>query len=322
MCFCIMTVLITEGVSANDFYVVQKGDSLSKVIKRFFPNQKIFGSNGVLKKILVLNPEIKNPNIIFLKQKIKINQNDANPISLKEEKKDQSSSLSRSISLIPRRDDFSFSILYGGKFVSHVETGTLGSSRLGVLFLDNLKLITEFQFEDYRYAFWGDSYKFKYESLNSSQSKKVYSFGLNGSYKWALVGIEVYQTPLFRNNAGTIEMSKLGHLSASFGAHAEFTLPARKPTYLRLKGELIYPINSYTDNTQIKTSSISGYGLRAQANLSRLISSKEDYAFYFRWLTTADCRKVKGNVEWDTSIGQFEITSTDLSSSVGIEFNF
>lgn len=340
-----ISTLIMKPLSAGEIYVVKKGDVLSKLVKRNFPKERIFGKNGMLQKILLINPHIKNPNLIFINQKIELIENNTTVALEKNEQQEKTQTettaeietveqspqphveikekaLSRNISLVPRLDDMSMAVLYGTKFVSHEESGALGSSKLGVLFLNDLKFLTNFHFEDFQLGLELESYKFKYESLNSSNEKQIYSFGIEGAYKWFLGGFGVYQAPIFRNNAGTVQMSKLSLIEVSIGAVKEYSLPTKKPTYINLKAELTYPLSGSTDNAQVKTNSISGYGANAEFSLSRLITSKDDYSFYFKWPTSLSYRSFKGTTEWDSSRGNFEIKTTEMSSNVGLEINF
>jgi hypothetical protein len=355
----LISALIINPLFAEEVYVVKKGDVLSKIIKKNYPDKKIFGRNGMLKSILQINPHIKNPNLIFINQKITLIKNiipvaqiekaqtESNviDISLQETEKKRPEKLvdsppkneslqveakdkaeekmtSRNISLVPRLDDMSLAILYGAKFVSHEESGALGSSKLGVLFLNDLKFLTNFHFEDFQLGLEFESYKFKYESLNSSNEKQIYSLGIEGAYKGFLGGFGVHQTPIFRNNAGTVQMAKLSLIEISLGKTLEYALPTKKPTYINLKAEVTYPLSGSTDNAQIKTNSISGYGANAEFSISRLITSKNDYSFYFKWPTSLNFRSLKGSTVWDTTSGNFELKTTEMASNVGLEVNF
>lgn len=351
----LISALIINPLFAEEVYVVKKGDVLSKIIKKNYPDKKIFGRNGMLKSILQINPHIKNPNLIFINQKITLIKNII-PVAQEEKAQTESSAIvsslqviekklpeklvdsstkneslqveakekmtSRNISLVPRLDDMSLAILYGAKFVSHEESGALGSSKLGVLFLNDLKFLTNFHFEDFQLGLDFESYKFKYESLNSSNEKQIYSLGIEGAYKGFLGGFGVHQTPIFRNNAGTVQMAKLSLMEISLGKTLEYALPTKKPTYINLKAEVTYPLSGSTDNAQIKTNSISGYGANAEFSISRFITSKNDYSFYFKWPTSLNFRSLKGSTVWDTTSGNFELKTTEMASNVGLEVNF
>ena len=74
---CIFFILIisTIFIVGNAFsYVVKKGDLLSRVVRTHIPG-KVFGKSGTLTKVLKINPQIIDPNIIFPGQNINLQLN-------------------------------------------------------------------------------------------------------------------------------------------------------------------------------------------------------------------------------------------------------
>ncbi|MCT4641119.1 MAG: LysM peptidoglycan-binding domain-containing protein [Bacteriovoracaceae bacterium] len=69
--FLYITILAVFALHANN-YIVKKNDTLSSIAAITFAQQKIYGHTGSLNKLLLLNPSIKNPNLIFPGQKIKL----------------------------------------------------------------------------------------------------------------------------------------------------------------------------------------------------------------------------------------------------------
>ena len=56
---------VTGGVTSQEkFYTVMEGDSLSRIADRY---------NTSVVKLILLNPKIKNPNLIYPGQYIRIN---------------------------------------------------------------------------------------------------------------------------------------------------------------------------------------------------------------------------------------------------------
>ena len=62
---------LSFGITA-EVYQVQRKDSLIKIIRNRFPDLKVFGKKGILKEVLALNPSIKNPNLIYAGETLKI----------------------------------------------------------------------------------------------------------------------------------------------------------------------------------------------------------------------------------------------------------
>lgn len=56
-------IIMTERQTVEEFYVVKKGDTLGGIARQF---------NMSLNKLLGLNPDIKNPNLIHIGDKIRI----------------------------------------------------------------------------------------------------------------------------------------------------------------------------------------------------------------------------------------------------------
>lgn len=219
-------------------------------------------------------------------------------------------------------EEWNISALYGAKYVSVSQSGALGKAEVGVLFLNDLKLNSEFLFDDWSFGFHLDSYKFKYETLTSGDSEQMYALNLFGSYKWFLGGLNIEQNPLFRNNSGNIEMTKMTLMYLSLGAKQDIELPTRKPTVLKLKGWVNYPFSSSSDNADIKLDSVKGFGLIGQAELNRQILAREEYSFHATWMTQIGFQKLTQDVEWDVSKGEVKSTLLDASTAIGLLFKF
>ncbi len=64
--------LFNINILANDFfYVVKNGDTLSNITQKN-SIEKIYGKNGALKKLIKINPQIKNPSLIKPGSKIQL----------------------------------------------------------------------------------------------------------------------------------------------------------------------------------------------------------------------------------------------------------
>ena len=292
-----MTVsFITVQAFALDTYIVKYGDTLSSIVKQHYPQGRLYGANGKLDEVLKKNPHIKNSDRIYPNQKVYLATEEVGkPIA---------------------------SLLYGAKYLSISQTGSLGKASVGALFLNDIKLNSEFIFEDWSLGFQVDTYKFKYESLTNGDSKQMSTLNLYGSYKWFMAGFNIEETPLFRNNGGSIEMTKNTLMYLSLGAKKDIELPTRKPTTLKLKGQISYPLSSSSDKGEVELSSLSGFALSGQAELNRQIFAKEDYSLHATWMTGVGYRNLEQNVEWDVSKGKAKSQILDLSTALGLLFKF
>lgn len=343
----IVVSMVASSGLAQDIYTVKLGDTLSHVLKRRYPTDKLYGRRGKLVEVLEHNPQIKNPNIIFPNQKIHFvpavvieptqSVADVTPVIVPREivptveektevtpevveppKKEESCKVSEQKGL----EEWNISALYGVKYLSVSQSGALGKAEVGVLFLNDLKLNSEFLFEDWSFGFQIDSYKFKYKTLTSGDSQQMYAVNLYGSYKWLLGGLNIEQNPLFRNNNGNIEMTKMTLMYLSLGAKKDFELPTRKPTTLKLKGWVNYPLSASSDNADIKLDSVKGFGVTGQVELNRQIIAKNDYSLHATWMTQLGVQKITQDVEWDVSKGEAKSSIVDASTAIGLLFKF
>jgi hypothetical protein len=324
----IVSLFACSGLAQN-FYIVKYGDVLSRIVQNIYPNQRIYGRKGKITEVMKLNLDLRDPNIIYPNQKIyftparvvqlRPDQNLADSITpvceIKENKKNE-------VNELKNIEKWSISALYGAKYLSFSPSGALGKAEVGVLFLNNIKLNSEFNFNDWTFGFQFDSYNFKYKTLTAGDSDQINAVNLYGSYGWILSGLNIEQNPLFRNNNGNIEMTKMTLMSLSFGAKKDIELAARKPTMLKLKGWLSYPLSSSSDHADIKLSSISGYGLYGELELSRQILVQHGYSLHAAWVNQIGIQKISQKVEWETSVGESESNIINASTSLGLSLKF
>lgn len=106
------------------------------------------------------------------------------------------------------------------------------------------------------------------------------------------------------------------------GAKKDIELPTRKPTMLKLKGWLKYPLSASSENADIKQKSVNGFGIVALTEVNRQIFSKENYSLHAAWTTQVGFQKIEQNVKWDVSEGNAKSTLLDASTSLGLLFKF
>lgn len=326
----IVVSLLTGTGLAQDFYVVKSGDVLSRIVQNKYPTERIYGAKGKLAEVKKLNPRILNLNIIYPNQKIyftpatvaQSKQTIPEEESLVEQAPEVKVEKKRDVSESNQLEEWNISALYGAKYLSLSQSGALGKAEVGVLFLNNLKLNSEFNFEDWSFGFQFDSYKFKYKTLTAGDSQQMYAVNLYGSYGRFLGGLNIEQNPLFRNNNGNIEMTKMTLISLSLGAKKDIELPTRKSTVLKLKGWLSYPLSASSDNADIKLNSITGYGIHGEVELNRQIFVKDDYSLHATWIGQVGTQRINQEVKWDTSEGESKSNIVNASTSLGILFKF
>lgn len=304
-------------------YVVQEGETLSQIIQRKFPNERIFGKSGKLREVLSSNKFIKNPNKIYPNQVILFN--DEEIVKEKEEKFVPDVACEGPV-LKPTptaiRDEWNLSALYGAKYTSVNQTGAIGRAELGVLFLNNFKLKSDFRYNDWGINAEFETYEFKYKSLTNSDSDRMNSMDLGFSYKWFTSGVGLKQVPIFRNNSGDIQMATQTIGFLKFGAKKEISLQTIKPTFVKFEGGLSLPFSGSTDNAAAKVSSVTGYGLQADVELSRTITKKKDYELRAIWENGFNHINLSQHTEWGTQSGNVKLKHISFSSVIGIQVSF
>ena len=67
-----LITLLGATPSYPETYIVKRGDSLSKIASGRFTEERVYGINGSLRRVLKLNPTIKGPGRIYPQQVIKL----------------------------------------------------------------------------------------------------------------------------------------------------------------------------------------------------------------------------------------------------------
>jgi len=227
----------------------------------------------------------------------------------------------RKVSFLPGLDDWDLSILYGARFISVSQSGAMGSTDLGVLFLNDLNLQSDFHLEDWHAWFQLDSYSFKYEASGKSDEQSLVSLDLGVAYRWMLFGIDFKQTPLFQTQSD-VKMAQENALLVSVGAFHQIDLQARKPTTLDFRGWIQYPLSVSSGTPDLKISSANGLGAVAQAQLTRQLFVRDEYSLHLTWLTRVGYEKLSRDVEWDSYHGKVDSDFVEASTMIGVLLRF
>ncbi len=334
--FFLVSNMVFQFKVYGNTYIVKRGDVLSRIVQTHYPKDRLYGPSGRLQEVLSLNSQIKNPDLIYPNQIIRLNtkdeesndsliQSDQEDLEehsddsylsadkLKEEKK-----LRESLEEVPLR----VSVLYGSKYLSVSQSGALGAAEIGALFLNNIKFHSEFALKKWSLGFLFDSYPFRYDSPNKSDSATMYSLDIYAAYNWFLSGLSMEQNPLLRNKDGTVELSKMTVMSLLMGYKKDYQWSTKKPIILRLKSSVSYPLLASTDNTDVKLSSLSGIQVQGLAELDWQLLSKEKYALYLSWVNQIGYFKLSQQTKWENSEGDIESGFLSVSTALGLLIKF
>ncbi len=211
---------------------------------------------------------------------------------------------------------------YGFKHLSLQQENTLGSAEVSVLLPSYFGLSSRFSYEDWEAWFLFDSYKLKYEAANASGEKQLSSLQLGGAWRIFWAGIRFEELPLFKNNGGSVDMTKQGFLFASVGTKHDWSLTTHTPTNIRLLTRMSYPLSLSTDNTAIKASSPGGFGAGGTIELRRQIYATRNRRLYLLWPVAVDYQSLSQNINWAPSQGKVDSQFISISTSLGIQFDF
>ena len=228
----------------------------------------------------------------------------------------------RKIGFIPGLEEWNLSALYGAKYVSLSQSGDFNDADFGVLFLNNIKLQSEFLFESWMAWFQIDTYKFKYEALGEKDGSRMNNINLAIGYMWAMLGLEFNQFPMFMDDNSEIQMSKGSLMSLMLGFRQDYDLPTRKPTQVKVKAWLTYPFSSSSSESHVDVKSMNGYGVKAQVELTREIISRPGYSLHAIWQTQAGYQNISQDLKWNSQKVSINSSLLEVSSNVGLQIKF
>jgi hypothetical protein len=312
---------MVNSAFAHNVYIVKSGDTLSKIVeKNTAPPPPLYGENGRLAKVLALNPSIFDVNRITVGQEILL----ASSAILVENKLKPAKAqiIEDRMNSTDVVDTWSIGINYGLKYFTLNQSGVLGSTNLAVIVTDTLTISSIYQTSDFSINFDYHSFGLEYETSGNSDSDTYTSFDLYGGYRSFLAGVGTSTKPLFKNDSGSVTLSKFSALSLKLGYQAFWTIKSKKQTQLKFRTLLDYYLSGSSDNLDIEVSKLSGYLLSSSIALSREIIKNPRYQIHLMWPLFFKYQSLKTNLSWGTSDGEISSTGLELGTQLGIEVSF
>lgn len=221
-----------------------------------------------------------------------------------------------------RRRGLNISALYGIKYMSLDQRGAFGKDNFGVLFLNNLRVKTEYVQPTWTTWFSFETYKFKYHSVNSTDEDQFYSYDLGYSLKNFILAAGMKEIPVFRNENDALEMGKTRLTLLSVGARKDFTLKSSEKTNIKLKGLLSYPFSSSSESSNLSVSSVQGYMITGNVEIERALYHRINYSLYAVLNSSLNFQQVKQKARWHRQSGNLETKILDFSNYFGLLFKF
>jgi hypothetical protein len=211
---------------------------------------------------------------------------------------------------------------YGVKYLSYDQSGVLGNAQVGTNLFNILNLSTRYKIGKYNAHFKFDTYELKYEASAISCSKKMNSFELVAGYKHFYSGISISDNPIFKNDSGTVLLSKISTLNLVIGYFTSWELPVKKKTDLAWESSFNYSLSASSDNVDIEISNVDSYSIDTSLRLSRELLSKKNYSINLVWPVYGTYTSLKSNLNWGASGGETKSSSWVVGTQLGAEVKF
>lgn len=214
------------------------------------------------------------------------------------------------------------SAFYGFKYLSLEQSKTLGQAEISVLAPSYHGLSLRYVQNEWSGWFRFQTYRVKYESSKSSETRQYHSFLFAGSWRFLWAGLRFEQVPLFKNQINSVTMAKQTFNYATLGAEHEIALKAKQPTYVNFQAGISFPLGVSTDLGYVEVSDPSGFDLEATTELRRQLNSGKENKLYFLWSLTGNHQSLSQNTNWPPSVGRVETHANSIATALGIRLDF
>lgn len=346
------TSLFLGSVYANEIYQVKKGEYLSGILRKRYPKLQIYGPNGTLKKLLVLNPSIKNPNLVLPIQKIILPSLDETPIMSTPEvaqientseqlsmpldanpsdeimgqptdiavnSTDELTEVKETFSLSPWLSKFYATITYGFRFYTESQTGDLGSADIGNFTFSNFGGQIGYKFTNATLELNWERYNFDYKKAEKNSNQALSNLSLNYYINQLVFQLARVDMPLIYDDNGLITYSAQTQTLVGVGLHKEYQWEDQVADYAELKGILRIPITQSIADSDLTSSGLKGYGFVGQGNLSKKMLDRKNYNLHLVWRNELGWQQSNQDIRYSTGKSDVKTTFSHLSSQVGVK---
>jgi hypothetical protein len=333
---------------AKEIYLLQPGETISHAVEKLYPNDRIYGRRGKLAEVLKNNPQIQNLKNVPPGTKIyftpsttpaqtKVSATEVAPAEVSSDNKleevvPQSHVEEKTKKVVKKTPEEiveidavinrNVSIVYGFRYLSVSQSGSLGKADLGILTPTDLKLRTDFSFDEIHFGLLVETYSFKHTNSNDNDPKRMYAANLYSTYKWLYGGLGFEQNPLFKVINDKNEMTRMTLMYLSLGLKKDFRFKSKNPTLVSLKTWASLPISSTTENSNTTSASVSGIAVNGQFEVGRNFFERDDYSLQWVWSTQMGMQQISQNIKWDELNGNVNSNIISASSNLGILLNF
>ncbi len=295
-------------------YIIKEGETLSQIAQKKFPQERIYGSNGSLKKILTLNSEIENPNIIYPGQILKLEALQASSQEVIVAKNhDQEVLIAETSDIITQ-----ISAGFGGYYYNLKQTGVLGTVDLSLFLINAIELRQKSQIENLTFQTKFRSATIEIESTGqAAQSRRLSSLDLDFLYKNFLTGLRVQQQPLIRRTGTNVDFEvqtpfsvKIGHL---------FTVQKSSKSSVYFETTFLYLIKNSSGKSDIIFEKKNGFGMNAEFMFERRLKNSD---WILSWPVIFNYQNNKTKLTWDNDKGLVKTQELSLYTFLSLNYLF
>lgn len=276
-------------------YTVQQGDTLSGITKKVF-RKKIYGPDGKLQEVLKHNPQIKNPNVIYPSQVVNLKEEAAQPIETpssaqvdtpaQQTETSEQTPAQASVEEITSYEPWQryAYALYGGEYVSHDQSGSLGEADITGTSFYNFRAGYLAKKSDRSWMAELESARF----FSKKASKQLLNLDVIGERKKYLFGIGFQQLPLFTIGTGTQHLESENYIYLNLGWGNDNWKALVRPA-------------------------VDGFGLAGRFEINRELFRRNDRVWSLNWQNDINY--------WSLSKDDVDTKSTSISSLLGLRIS-
>lgn len=320
---CPLLLLFSPLAIAKE-YQIQRGDTLSQIAQREYPERRIYGKNGTLAELLRKNRKIQNPDLILTASVIHLEKSDIREVAvitpvvepvMDNEVPESEPELAKKI-----HDKFFVGLGFGPRFYSQDQSGAQGKTDGQTIFWKNIDFFAGYTRGEFEAVVEFSSYQMDFDSKGGGKNQQLYRLNPKVYYKNLFASFLYEEQPLFQYLSGDTRMSSEALFLPGIGYRLVKNFDSHIETRLEIDGELNYLVSSSSDERAVKIKSASGYGMRVGGNLVRRLNVR--MPLYYFWANNFRYRSFERDVSWDGTSGKVESTHMDFSSTLGLRLDF
>jgi hypothetical protein len=338
--------LASRNSLALEDYVLKPGDCLSCVLQKKYPEKEMMGELGSLKLLKTLNPSIKNPDLVFpgqtitlpdysrvylkptprkeIPEEVKISPVTEEvkpvepvvlktPVKVKRIKKEAKKIWKKRLWVMGQ---------YGIRYNSLDQVGNLGDADVGVLNPMNYKMQVGFGIQKFNFELDWEKYSFSYLKAVTNETQIYSNLNFTILHNHFLLSLRKKQIPIIYSDAGDVTHTPQDQTHLGLGLRGRFKFKNKLMRRIELRGIAHGPLAQSFEDSNLKSSSLKGYGLEGQSHFFFKLKEQKSYRLDLVWSNQINWLKVSQMIDSGASEDSLDTTFSYLSSYVGLRLDF